>query len=408
MTGFFELVLRKLAQKYLRRVSPAKIIVVTGSIGKTSTTKAITHVLKSANVSVRSTRHNYNTNLGVAVSVLGYDLPKNAKNPFSWAVLLLKSLYMSYFSKNHFDYFVLELGTDRPGDIEQFAWLQPDIAVVTAVAPEHMENFKTIDAVAREELAVEQFSDTVLVNKKMVDSAYLKLVKNKELFHYDSSSITENGILHEELKVIGEHSYDALGAVLWIAKHEGLDMGQVKNGVITFQSPPGRMRQYEGKNGSTLVDDTYNSSPEAVIAAIQYLYSVPATHRIVMLGSMNELGGSSASMHREIGEYCNKTKLDLVVTLGKEANTHTAKSAEKNGCNVVRSDTPKEAAEAIESLLATYARSDKTIILCKGSQNGVFAEEAVKLLLKNPEDASSLVRQSKRWKQIKGTFWTTA
>ena len=92
MTKAFEFLLRTFAKKYLMRVSPKKVIVITGSIGKTSTTKAISHVLREAGETVQATRNNYNTNLGVPASVLGYDLPKNAKNPFAWMVFFIRAL----------------------------------------------------------------------------------------------------------------------------------------------------------------------------------------------------------------------------------------------------------------------------------------------------------------------------
>lgn len=408
MIRILESLLRVFAQKYLSRIQPQKIITITGSIGKTSTTKAIAHVLQESGKKVIATKHNYNTNLGVPASILGYDLPKFAKNPMSWLILLGKSAIKSFTTNTDIDYVVLELGTDKPGDISQFSWIKPDIAVITATTPEHMENFKSVENVAKEELSIGAASGIVLVNKSTVDEKFYLYAKNEELYHYHRDLLIENHITLSTLQVVGLHSRDALAAALWIAKHEGLEKESYTKALQSFTPPTGRMRIFEGKFNSRIIDDTYNSSPEAAIAALQHLYTETANHRIALLGNMNELGDSSRELHEKLGAYCNKTKLDLVVTLGPDANTYTAKSAEKNGCIVARAQTPQEAAQLIVEKLKSYTPSDNTVILCKGSQNRVYAEETVKLLLKNPNDAKNLVRQSKRWKDIKGTFWTVA
>jgi UDP-N-acetylmuramoyl-tripeptide--D-alanyl-D-alanine ligase len=145
-----------------------------------------------------------------------------------------------------------------------------------------------------------------------------------------------------------------------------------------------------------LIDDTYNSSPEAVKASLDYLYSVKGSQRIALLGNMNELGDTSAQEHRLIGEYCNPKKLDLVVTLGPDSNSYIADSARKKGCKVEVSNTPYEAAAIIKKHL-----KENAVVLLKGSQNGVYAEEATKLLLSDPSDENKLVRQSPFWLKIK-------
>jgi UDP-N-acetylmuramyl pentapeptide synthase len=107
---------------------------------------------------------------------------------------------------------------------------------------------------------------------------------------------------------------------------------------------------------------------------------------------MNELGETSQASHRFVARLCDPKKLDLVVTLGVEANEYIAPLAKKLGCRVVQTKNPYDAARLITENLKKDA-----LILCKGSQNGVFAEETVKLLLKNPADSKKLVRQSEFW-----------
>ncbi len=405
MLNIIQKILRRLALKSLGKVKPRKIIVVAGSIGKTSTTQAVAHVLSNAGFRVCSTRHNYNTAIGVPSSILGLDLPAHAKNPFSWLGYFAQAVWAALRSKpGQYEYYVLELGTDHPGEIQQFAWLKPDIAICTAIAPEHMEYFKDLKSVATEELSVGSFSKKLLVNAKTVDSKYLGLVRRAKVFEYSRSMVAHLGVKTSQLKVVGGHSQDALGAAAWVAEHEALDAKIIRESLKSFVSPPGRMRKFKGIEDSLIIDDTYNSSPEAAIAALQYLYSLTSDNRVVLLGNMNELGESSAEEHTKLGEYCNKTKLALVVTLGKDANKYTAAAAKRNGCSVRRAETPKQAALFIDDQLREYQGKD-SIVLAKGSESGVFAEETVKLLLEDSDERSELVRQSKRWQQKKRDLW---
>jgi len=97
-----------------------------------------------------------------------------------------------------------------------------------------------------------------------------------------------------------------------------------------------------------------------------------------------------------MGELCTPESIDLVITLGEHANLYTAPVAAANGCKVIETSAPQAAARAVKENL-----KDNGIVLVKGSQNGVYAEEVVKKLLLNSEDEINLVRQSNYWMKIK-------
>jgi UDP-N-acetylmuramoyl-tripeptide--D-alanyl-D-alanine ligase len=373
--------------------SKAKVIVVTGSIGKTSTTQAIATVL-ARKYTIRKTLHNYNTDVGVPCSVFATELPKNVKNPLSWAVILVQNQF-KLFKRSDVDIFVLELGTDSVGEIDQFKWLQPDVNIVTAIAPEHMEQFESIDIVAEEELSATHFSGRVLVNKHMVDDKFLKFADTSEIDSYDLSNVTAL-IREDELKIVGKHSMYALAAAVQAGRFMKLSEIEILEGIRSVEPQKGRMNKLCGIRGATLIDDTYNSSPYAVIAALDYLYETEAIQRIALLGNMNELGDMSEQEHIVIGNYCDPAKLDLVVTLGVDANIYTATAAKNKGCTVVTVETPYAAGEVIKNTM-----KENSLILLKGSQNGVFAEEATKLLLEDTGDQIHLVRQSNAWTKEK-------
>jgi UDP-N-acetylmuramoyl-tripeptide--D-alanyl-D-alanine ligase len=112
---------------------------------------------------------------------------------------------------------------------------------------------------------------------------------------------------------------------------------------------------------------------------------------------MNELGAESPRYHQEAGEAA--AGVDLLVTLGRLAGDHLGPAAVRAGLDPTRwrhADTPQAAGEYLRALL-----QPGDIVLAKGSQNGVFAEEAVKILLANPADAAGLVRQSPAWMRKK-------
>ena len=379
--------------KYINKNKP-KIVVITGSVGKTSTTQAIATVL-SRSFRVRKTLENYNTEFGIPCSVFANKLPGSIKNPFAWLWLIIKN-QISIFKKAPFDVLVLELGTDKPGDIKSYNWINADVAVVTAIAAEHMEYFKTLEAVAEEELSVGEYSEKVLINKNMVDNKYLKYINNDQIFNYAREDIERLNIKQSDLQVLASHSVDAVSAAIAVGKVFGMSDSELINGAKSIKPLPGRMQRLEGIKNSTIIDDTYNSSPEAVKAALEYIYQTESTQRIALLGSMDELGSTSRDSHIEVGNYCDPKKIDLVVTLGQDANNYLADAAKDNGCAVAESMTTYEAAGIIKRQLREGAT-----VLCKGSQNGVFAEEAVKLLLEDQNDSKYLVRQSKSWMKKK-------
>jgi UDP-N-acetylmuramyl pentapeptide synthase len=152
------------------------------------------------------------------------------------------------------------------------------------------------------------------------------------------------------------------------------------------------MQRLQGIKNSLILDESYNASPSAVMAALDSLYQMKASQKIAVLGNMNELGDLAQQAHIDVGNYCESKQLDLVVTLGPEANEFLAPAAEKQGCEVRTATNPYQAADLVKKHL-----KEEAVILIKGSQNNVYAEETVKRLLANPDDSQLLVRQSRHW-----------
>jgi UDP-N-acetylmuramoyl-tripeptide--D-alanyl-D-alanine ligase len=368
----------------LRKRNDFKIIGVVGSIGKTSTKLAIAKVLES-DKRVRYQEGNYNEIISVPLVFFGQKMPE-IWNIFLWFKIILQNEIQIY-SKYPFDFVVVELGTDAPGQISDFRkYLHLDVAIITAVAPEHMEFFKDIKAVAEEEWSVRFFADEVFVNR-------------------DLCMVLPEGFNHDRVIFYGKEfdqnfKYEAVSSVqlysvsiaIIIAKKFKISDEKIKKALGEIKSFSGRMQKLKGIKNSVIIDDTYNASPVAVKMALDTLYAQPAGQRIAILGMMNELGATSEAEHKKIGNYCNPKFLDLVVTIGKDANLFLAPAAREKNCKVYEAKNSAEAGKFIAEKV-----KERAVILAKGSQNGVFAEEALKPLLTDKSDFSKLVRQDKYW-----------
>lgn len=397
----------------LREKHVFKIVGVVGSIGKTSTKRAIAESLGSS-VRVRYQAGNYNDLASVPLVFFGQELP-SLFNPFAWLkVFVINERILS--RPYPFDVVVVEVGTDGPGQIATFSkYLHLDVAVVTAIAPEHMEYFSDLDAVAAEELSVRGYADKLIVNADLVDEKYLKDMEGVITYSirkaadyrgktgvykkgYSDITITKNNkvIVAERLPIFSEAQlYSAVAASsLWDTL--GLELSGLAAGLSSVTPVPGRMQLLDGIKGATIIDDSYNASPGAVISSLDTIYKLPADHKIAVLGNMNELGSFSKDAHIFVGEHCSPKELDEVITIGPDANAYLAQAARDQGCRVSSYDSPYEAGEYLKTIL----RKD-SLVLVKGSQNRVFAEEAIKSILANPEDSSRLVRQSRDWMAIK-------
>lgn len=410
--NFIQKRLEKLTRRYFKK-KHIKLVVVTGSVGKTTTKMAIATVL-GEKYAVRVHEGNHNTHMSAPLAMLGIEYPENVHSISAW-IAVWRAAAIRMRQHDDVEVVVQELGTDHPGDIAHFGkYLRPDIAIVTAVSPEHMEFFENLEAVAKEELGVATFSQLTVINRDDIDQNYAKYADTHQIDTYGLQEGAEYQIVLEpsnpldgrigqliapewgklpvNLQVIGEQGAKAATAAAVVGAKLGLTSQEVAVGLSKVVPVKGRMNILRGLEDSVLIDDTYNASPLAVKAALDTLYAIDVPQRIAILGSMNELGASSAQAHEQVGKLCDPAKLDWVVTIGDEAEKFLAPAATGNGCQVRSFSSPYQAGGFVHSVLKPGA-----VILAKGSQNGVFAEEALKVLLHVTEEEASLVRQSEFW-----------
>lgn len=417
--------IEKYVQRYFAKHPEVQLVVVAGSVGKTSTKRAVATLL-SRRYRVRMNNGNHNTEFSVPLALLGITYPAKVHSMWSW-LAVFRAARARIRQPSDVDIVVQELGTDAPGDIAHFgSYLRPNLALVTAVTPEHMEFFGTIDAVAAEELSVAKFSTSVLVNRDDIDARFAEYLTNVNFTTYGTSGSAEyhmeptdfsidsgyKGLVYAPnlaepieaaVRLYGEHSLRPVMGAVAAALQFGLTPDEIRQGLAEINPVPGRMNVLKGIDDTTIIDDTYNSSPAAAAAALQTLYSIDSDdvpQRIAVLGDMRELGSSSADEHRKIGELCDPNLLAWVVLVGPESEQYLAPAARARGCQVHVAKNAIEAGKFVRSVTEHGA-----LILVKGSQNTIYMEECVKILCNMTEDVE-LVRQSADWIKIKDDFFS--
>jgi len=421
---FIQKRLERYVKKYLRKHPDVKLIIVTGSVGKTSTKVAIGTVL-SERFRVRLHEGNHNAELSTPLAILGIEYPDNLKSITAWLEVFTAARKRIH-APSDVDVIVQEVGSDGIGQVPHFGtYAKPYIAVVTAVSEEHMEFFKTLDAVAAEELSAANFSEYALINRDNIEGKYAADLTNPHMNTYGTTNTAEYHFIQEDftlkdgftglfsvhgefdmgikvtLQVAGEHSIRAAVAAGAVGLRMGMTEAELRSGFAKIRAVNGRMNILRGVEDTIIIDDTYNSSPLAAASALETLYQLSVPQRIAVLGSMNELGDASPEAHEAIGRICNANSLTYVVTVGEEAEKYLEPAAQLNGCRVVSFKTALEAGAFVHKSLESGAA-----ILFKGSQGGIYLEEAIKIILHSTEDESKLVRQSPEWLEIKQNFFS--
>ncbi len=408
------------------------IVSITGSVGKTSTKDAVFAVIKDNFRYARKSYKSMNSEIGLPLTIIG---ASNAwKNIFGWMKNIFLGFKLIIFRSEYPDCLVLEIGADHPNDIKKVSkWLRSDIVVICKVSktPVHVEFFPSAQDVFREK---SYLIDTLKKDSTLVlyadDEQILALgekakkTNSKILSFGIEKPATARGIsaeikysgegvpvgMHFEVDLVGDrislfipgiigntYAYPILAAIT-VGKSLSISPHHIIQSLNEYEPPKGRMNIIKGKNNVIIIDDTYNSSPDAVLSSLHSLQSLECSGaKIAVLGDMMELGKHSSSEHKMIGaqsvKYCNKL---FTVGLRSEA---TANEAINNGMNadlVKRFRDSKELASQIHELV-----KPGDIVLIKGSQS-IRMERVVKALMAEPELAHQLlVRQEKEWLEKK-------
>lgn len=413
------------AQLLLKRTNP-KIIAVTGSVGKTSVKDAVFVVLKN-HVHTRKSEKSFNSDIGVPLSVLG--LENGWSNPFLWLKNIVDGFMMVMHPGDYPRVLVLEMGVDRPGDMDALTkWIKPDVVVLTRLpeVPVHVEYFNSPDEVCEEKLKLVKAlkPNGVFVynqdDEKIAEAARGIFQQSIAYSRYSLSPYTasadtivyDNGhaagsefvLSHLDesvtIRVNGslgvQHTYTYAAAAA-VGSVFGVSLPNVKEALDTHVPPGGRMRLIRGIKETLIIDDTYNSSPAAVERALQTLKELKGVKRkIAILGDMMELGQYSIREHERLGALIPESA-DLLMTIGVRA-LNFAKGALEHGMSekkILEFDDATRAGIELQNLI-----KPGDVILVKASQS-IRAERVVEEIMAEPERAGELlVRQGEAWKEI--------
>jgi UDP-N-acetylmuramoyl-tripeptide--D-alanyl-D-alanine ligase len=353
--------LAAMARYALDRFPRLEVVGITGSLGKTTTKEVVAGVL-GARRSVLKTAGNLNSEIGLPLTVL---------NGLGEAC----------------DVAVLEMAMYQVGDIRYLAKLaRPRIGVVTTVLPVHLERLGTIERIqqAKQELVEELPTDGVAVLNAddsrvagMAAATAARVVRYGVAEDADvrAEDIQSNGLrgvefdlLHRgdrrrvHLPLLGAHSVHAALAATAVGLEEGFSLTEVAEALHDL-SPTLRLLVLDGINGSRIVDDSYNASPESVLAALNLLLELPGRRKIAVLGDMLELGSEESSGHLRIGNRAAAV-VDLLVAYGPRSKI-TAAEARSAG---LRPEQVLEPAtlEEIVLLLRSHLRPGDDVLV-KGS-----------------------------------------
>lgn len=429
MKKILQKLLRYYTVKILKKYKPF-IIGITGSVGKSSTKEAIYVVLKK-HFNVRRSLKNYNNEIGVPLTILGRLSP--GKSLAGWLRVFWMAIGSIWFpEKNYPKIVILEMAADHPGDIKYLTKMAPcQIGIVTAIGPSHLEFFKNIENVIKEKQIIVSHlpsrgwailnadDQRVLTMKEKTEAKVLTFgfsekadVRALEIEIEQDLSSTEypkiNG-LRFKMKYSGSvvpvflpntlnrsAIYSALAAAA-VGLIFDLNLIEISEALKNFELPPGRMKPIIGIKNTLIIDDTYNSSPKAVVAALEALEEIKVfggAKKWVILGDMLELGDHSVKEHCKIGELIAEKSFDYLLTFGPEAK-NIAEAAKEAGMDEGKIKIFEEQKKLSQFLKENINSGD--IILIKGSQ-GMRMENVVKEIMAEPQRARQLlVRQTEEW-----------
>jgi len=413
-----QFILKILAKLVLRKYKPV-IIAITGSVGKTSTKEAIYHVLKThwGEHRVRRNLRNYNNEIGVPLTIFG--LETGGRSIFKWLLRFIKIFWMIIFRISYPQFLIIEMGADRPKDIEYLVkFVHPKIGIVTALGeiPVHVEFFvspqqvaqekkKLVGSLKQDEIAILNYDDEKV--REMEQGLKAKILffgleekADVRATNYDLK-INSNGNISElnfklEFKgssvpaklmnVLGvQHLYCALAAVS-VGVVFNMNLIEIAEALKEFQPLPGRMHLIKGIKNTLIVDDTYNAALLSMQKGLESLKIFEDRRKIVVLGDMLEIGQHAPEAHQKIGKNAAEIA-DLIFTIGIRAKfiAGAAIGAGFPQDKIFQFMEPEQAAKIVQRELR-----EGDIVFIKGSR-AMKMEKIVKEIMLEPEKAKDLL-----------------
>lgn len=353
--------LQELARRARLRLN-GTVVGVTGSAGKTTTKETISTLL-GGSLRVGKNEGNLNNHIGLPLSILRQSPAEQV--------------------------FVFEMGMNHSGEIRFLASMaRPHIAVVTNVGTAHIENLGSREgiALAKRELVESLGADGIAV----VNADDRRVSRFGEIhpgqtvsfgleaeadFRAEELTMSEAGARFRigqtvfETPVAGKHAVLNVTAAVAVGSLLGVKVDEMAERARLLQ--PGKMRgERLAHRGTTVLNDSYNSNPDAAMAMLEYVALLPAGRRIAVLGEMLELGAWSQELHEAVGERAAELGIDLVIGVKGDAS-HLTRAAAAKGAKALYFPSPEDAGAALGALT-----EPGDLLLFKGSR-GTRMETAV-------------------------------
>jgi len=341
-----------------RRQHEVRVIGITGSVGKTTTKEIAASVLRRR-YRVLKNEANYNNEIGLPLTLLK-------------------------LTRRH-ERAVLEMGMYALGEVRLLCDIaRPQVGVVTNVGPSHLERLGSMQAIARakaelvetlpgdgyailngDDPHVRAMSGKTRARVVLYGTSARCQVRGTELESKGLRGISftlecESGRARAKTRLPGRHLLHNALAAAAVGLVEGMAVEEVTEALSRARVPL-RVRVYRGRNGSTILDDTYNASPASVLAALDLLADVPG-RRIAVLGDMRELGAAEEEGHRVVGRQAARVA-QVIYTVGDLARL-IGEEAQRAGHPAVSMWASKE--EAARDLARNLAAGD--VVLLKASR----------------------------------------
>jgi UDP-N-acetylmuramoyl-tripeptide--D-alanyl-D-alanine ligase len=360
---------------WARRRWTGTLVAITGSMGKTTTREFAAHVLKSG-FRVYQTPGNYNNLFGLPLALFGLSPSQEVG--------------------------IFEMGMSTPGEISEMCRIAaPLVGIITNVAPVHLQFFNTIEEIARakEELAEALPSDGTLIynaDDPLVCDIAGRFQGQKISFgfcesadvradHMEITGLNETRFRLSKgsesrqitIPVAGAHYVMNVLPAIALGGRLGIPLDQMIETFGTLQQASMRGQVLRFREGFTVIDDSYNSNPRALIKMIEVLSSTPAfTRRILVVGEMLELGTSSGSLHFECGTFAARSGVDLVIGI-QGAAREIVRGAIESGIPASQTRFFDDSETATGFIREQLQGGD--LVLIKGSR-GVHLEKIVQRL----------------------------
>lgn len=419
------------AKLHLFKIRP-KIIGVGGASGKTSLSHFLYIIISERNEIRESSGKNSQT--GIPLSILGLSLIDYTV--FDWLRVLILAPVKALFDFKGYEIFIAELGIDSPFPPNNMSYLlkivKPQIGALTNIAFEHSENFdklvsglknrerenKVLDLTAEEEellltalpkngIAILNIDDPKIRELKGKIKANILTVSTKDKnAHFFGKASLETGfkleIIRENQRYtfslpnpIPTHYGASILEALAISESLGIPLdSSIKILRKNFSLPASRFSIFRGIKGTKILDSSYNSSLIPALDALLVLSKMKAKRKVAIMGDMRELGSMSKTQHEKLALKLLAT--DMTILIGPLMKEFVAPILKKNNHNFYSFLTFSQSKNVIKKVI-----NSGDAVLVKGSQNTLYLERVVEMLLLNKKDKNKLCRRGKFWDRMR-------